>query len=235
MSTSTSRAVKLAAVVLTGAVAMTGCGKDKEADKDQADATTTVSTSKAAEKDTEQDKAAAEKSEEAQKKEAEEKAAADRQRQRQDRAAAAERNATPPAITDPFAADVERPNIAPVEGAPASAEDAKAIDSLVKGYYAFDGNNTMRDVVGYMIGNSCQAVVRQSGGAEQIANEPMLDIPMKNLPQQVIPEYRGVTVSDTRVNGDTASATVTANVDGQSDTQVMRFARENGKWTFCDR
>ena len=56
---------------------------------------------------------------------------------------------------------------------------------------------------------------------------------------EVIPELQGrkaevQSVTDVMVEGNTASATVTANSGDQVETGTMRFLKEDGVWKLCD-
>lgn len=120
----------------------------------------------------------------------------------------------------------------PVEGGhAASPEDAAAIDGLVNGIY--DSTN-FRQFVTYIPDNTCQKVLQEQGGELNAADFNQIpEIPMAEVAG---PEWNTVgvqSIDDLQVNGDQASAVVNVETGEGIDSSMMRFQRENGKWTFC--
>ncbi|AKE41525.1 putative secreted protein [Corynebacterium kutscheri] len=125
-------------------------------------------------------------------------------------------------------------NSAPVEpvtgGQLASPEDAAAIEGLVRGI----GNaTTLRSYISYIPENACSAVVQEYGGQTVLDYSQIPDVPLND-----IPEYRNAQASigeitNIMVDGDWASASVTATAGGETTTETQRFFREDGRWKFC--
>ena len=120
----------------------------------------------------------------------------------------------------------------PVEGGhAASPEDAAAIDGLVNGIY--DSTN-FRQFVTYIPDNTCQKVLQEQGSELNAADFNQIpEIPMAEVAG---PEWNTVgvqSIDDLQVNGDQASAVVNVETGEGIDSSMMRFQRENGKWTFC--
>ncbi|MCQ9342322.1 hypothetical protein [Corynebacterium kozikiae] len=118
--------------------------------------------------------------------------------------------------------------MAAVDGPQASAEDAQAIDALVR---SSNNINNARDFILYVPNNACAALIEANGGYEAVTNLPGLT---PQIEAEVLARRGTVTaVEDIRVNGDTASALVTSDQNGTPTTTTLRFLRENGRWTFC--
>ncbi|CAB0852595.1 hypothetical protein FRC0326_01597 [Corynebacterium diphtheriae] len=121
---------------------------------------------------------------------------------------------------------------APVaDGAPASAEDQQAIEGLVRGIM---NATTVRQFMGYIPQNTCARYLEANGGLAAMNIDQIPDVPLADFPQYAHARPTIDSVTDIQVNGDSASATVTSTADGQTNSAVQRFARENGRWTFCD-
>lgn len=121
---------------------------------------------------------------------------------------------------------------APVaDGAPASAEDQQAIEGLVRGMM---NATTVRQFMGYIPQNTCARYLEANGGLAAMNIDQIPDVPLADFPQYAHARPTIDSVTDVQVNGDSASATVTSTADGQTNSAVQRFARENGRWTFCD-
>ncbi|CAB0558384.1 hypothetical protein BKD74_06360 [Corynebacterium diphtheriae] len=142
-----------------------------------------------------------------------------------------------PAPGHPAPGPIDNPEIsfipqAPVaDGAPASAEDRQAIEGLVRGIM---NATTVRQFMGYIPQNTCARYLEANGGLAAMNIDQIPDVPLADFPQYAHARPTIDSVTDIQVNGDSASATVTSTADGQTNSAVQRFARENGRWTFCD-
>lgn len=142
-----------------------------------------------------------------------------------------------PAPGHPAPGPIANPEIsfipqAPVaDGAPASAEDQQAIEGLVRGIM---NATTVRQFMGYIPQNTCARYLEANGGLAAMNIDQIPDVPLADFPQYAHARPTIDSVTDIQVNGDSASATVTSTADGQTNSAVQRFARENGRWTFCD-
>ncbi|MDO4685131.1 MAG: hypothetical protein Q4A92_01170 [Corynebacterium sp.] len=122
---------------------------------------------------------------------------------------------------------VEIPQHAPIDGgSPASPEDAAAIQAMVNG---MANPTTTRQFFGYMIDNTCRRALEAQGG---LGPQDLNQIPDAEIPPHQRPTVNSVT--DIKVDGDTASATVTSTAEGKQDTFTMRMLREDGAWKMCN-
>lgn len=128
---------------------------------------------------------------------------------------------------------------APVRaGAPADGADVAAINDLVGGAYE---QTTLRGWVSYIPNNSCQALLNDVNAQvqEQYGTTDALDFsvipetPLSEVPQYTEAQATLQSVDNVAVDGAQASADVTVNSGGQTDTSTMRFLREGDRWTFC--
>lgn len=132
--------------------------------------------------------------------------------------------------------------VKPIEGGKAGNEaDVKAMTDTMNKIY------NPKDLVSWsrvIMDNSCKKVVDQTNqelasrgtSLEQTEKEMQQAVDIAKAQGRPIPPVPATkaTLSDVRVDGDTASATVTVNTNGQSETGVQRFARENGQWKVCN-
>lgn len=144
----------------------------------------------------------------------------------------AEAAAVDPAV-DPAAA-LEQAQIAvtelqPVQGQPASDADAAAITSLVTN---INNETTLRGYIAYVPNRTCSRVIEANGGQAALDFSVIPDAPLSTIPEAADSHVDGV--SDIVINGNTASATVTATSNGQTTTGTQRFLNEGGNWLFCD-
>ncbi|MDR7329697.1 Rv0361 family membrane protein [Corynebacterium guangdongense] len=115
-------------------------------------------------------------------------------------------------------------------GVPASQEDADAINGLVRGIYE---QSTLNSLVQYVPNNTCEAVLAQSDLDPNHNTQGVPDMPLDQIPQFQQAQPSVDAVENLSVAGDRASADVTVTSGGQTDTSVMRFLREDGRWKFC--
>ncbi|MCZ9293281.1 hypothetical protein [Corynebacterium meitnerae] len=154
-----------------------------------------------------------------------------------------DQNANPTGVVNPFEnGTLPTAEVKPVDGGqPASQEDINAMTETMNRIY------NPKDIVSWsrvIMDNSCKAVVdkthqelaAQGTSLEQTENEMRQAVEAARLAGQPIPPVPSTqaNLSDVRVNGDTASATVTVNTNGQTESGVQRFARENGQWKVCN-
>lgn len=120
---------------------------------------------------------------------------------------------------------------APVQGGqPASPEDTAAISNLVMG---LNKAQTLRAYMRYVPDNACSKALAEVDVAGLDYNQ-IPDIPLDANPEFAKAKNLIVGVGDVVVDGETASANVTTNVDGKQEVAVQRFTRENGRWLFCN-
>lgn len=128
---------------------------------------------------------------------------------------------------------------APVEAkGPVDESDVTAISDLVGGAYQ---QTTLRGWVSYVPENSCQPLLddvstqmqAEYGTNDLLDFSVIPDTPLAEVPQYAEAHATLDRVDNVAINGNQASAEVTVNSGGQSDTSTMRFLREGDRWTFC--
>ena len=134
-------------------------------------------------------------------------------------------NVTPPALPTTTHQPVEG-------GQPASPEDAKSIEGVVRGITA---ETTLRSYMGYIPQHTCKKVLDENGGEKSLDLGQIPDVPLDSYPAFKKAKPTIDSVTDIKVSGDTASAQVTASTESEGQTvATQRFAKENGKWVFCN-
>ena len=134
-------------------------------------------------------------------------------------------NVTPPALPTTTHQPVEG-------GQPASPEDAKSIEGVVRGITA---ETTLRSYMGYIPQHTCKKVLDENGGEKSLDLGQIPDVPLDSYPDFKKAKPTIDSVTDIKVAGDTASAQVTASTEADGQTvATQRFAKENGKWVFCN-
>lgn len=138
-----------------------------------------------------------------------------------------------PQINDPFAAgQLAYEEATPVEGGgPASEADRAEIEGLVGGIYQ---SQTFHQFLRYVPENACSAVIEANGGPAALDLGDIPDMPLSQLPGYAESNAHIQSIDDVRVEGDQASAVVTAVSNGQAETQTQRFLKEDGRWKFCN-
>lgn len=121
--------------------------------------------------------------------------------------------------------------LAPVEGEPASAEDAEAIAGLVQ---SVTWAPTLRAFMSNFMDNTCRRVIDQAGGAQGVDLSQVPEIPLEQIPQYQETRSTVDAVEDITVNGDEASAWVTTTSQGNTQSGTMKFLREDGRWKMCN-
>lgn len=134
-------------------------------------------------------------------------------------------NVTPPALPTTTHQPVEG-------GQPASPEDAKSIEGVVRGITA---ETTLRSYMGYIPQHTCKKVLDENGGEKSLDLGQIPDVPLDSYPDFKKAKPTIDSVTDIKVAGETASAQVTASTEADGQTvATQRFAKENGKWVFCN-
>ncbi|GAA1474164.1 hypothetical protein P4N68_00315 [Corynebacterium felinum] len=116
-------------------------------------------------------------------------------------------------------------------GGPASPEDAAAIEGLIRG---IDNQHTLRGYMKYIPDNTCRRVIDANGGQAALTFDQIPDLPLEQYPGFATAKARIDNVAEIKVDGEAASALVTASASGETNTAVQRFVREDGRWLFCD-
>ena len=134
-------------------------------------------------------------------------------------------NVTPPALPTTTHQPV-------AGGQPASPEDAKSIEGVVRGITA---ETTLRSYMGYIPQHTCKKVLDENGGEKSLDLGQIPDVPLDSYPDFKKAKPTIDSVTDIKVAGETASAQVTASTEADGQTvATQRFAKENGKWVFCN-
>ena len=116
-------------------------------------------------------------------------------------------------------------------GAEAGEADRAEIEALVRGLYETE---TLHEFLSYLPENTCREVAGAPGAPDQPDFSELPDTPLAELPGYLEARPYVESVTDLRVDGDVASASVTAVSDGQENTATQRYLREDGAWTFCN-
>ncbi|MCX7444080.1 hypothetical protein OS125_02315 [Corynebacterium sp. P7003] len=121
---------------------------------------------------------------------------------------------------------------APVQGGrPANPEEAQAIEDLVR---RVAWAPTLRGYLSNILDNTCSVSLQANGGREAYDLNELPDIPMELIPELQGRKAEVKSITDIMVEGNTASATVTASAGDRVDTGTMRFMKEGGAWKLCD-
>lgn len=202
------------------------CGSGDSTDETTSETSTTVTSTRTTETSTTEE----ETTEEEPTEEETTEDAEDTEDPEQDPEPEPEPEAAPPA-QDPFLEEnYVEPE--PVEGGvTASDADRAEIDGLVRGIYTMD---TFHQFLRYIPENTCNEVLAAQGGAEAMDLTGIPDQPLNQWDYYLQAEPHIAGVEDVRVEGDRASAVVTAVSAGQSETRTQRYLREDGRWKFCN-
>ncbi|WP_169744838.1 hypothetical protein [Corynebacterium humireducens] len=136
----------------------------------------------------------------------------------------------PEPVEDPLSAPIleelyEEPE--PVAAGHAASEaDRAEIERLVRGIYEVE---TFHQFLLYVPENTCNEAVPQSMDLAGIPDQPLHQWDVYAAAQPHI-----ASVEDIRVEGNHASAVVTAVSAGQSETRTQRYLHEDGRWKFCN-
>ncbi|MDO5668870.1 MAG: hypothetical protein Q4G50_02580 [Corynebacterium sp.] len=119
----------------------------------------------------------------------------------------------------------------PIQGGhePSEAERAE-IEQLVRGIYEVD---TFHQMLRYLPENTCNEVIAQQGGAAAMDLTGIPDYPLNQMPQFAGSNPHIESITDMQVDGNRASAVVTAVSAGQQETRTQRYLHEDGRWKFC--
>lgn len=229
----------VAAAVLVAPLALAACGSNEDEDvvSEMATETNMVTVSPDA------DKAADEKKDDKDQEKKDEEKKAENQADPSDPQAQGAPNDGAAGVVNPFE-DSPIPTVEakPVEGGQAASDaDIKAMSDTMNRIY------NPGDLVSWsrvIMDNSCKKVVDQTN-QELASRGTSLEQTEKEMQQAIdaakaagrplppVPQTEAQ-LSDVRVKGDTASATVTVNTNGQTESGVQRFQREGGQWKVCN-
>lgn len=146
-------------------------------------------------------------------------------------------------IVNPFEdGTIPTVEVKPIEGGKeASKADIDAMTETMNRIY------NPKDLVSWsrtIMDNSCQKVVDQTTqelasrgtSLEQTEREMQQAVDAAKAAGRPVPPIPATspTLSDVKIDGDVASATVTVTTNGQTDSGVQRFAREGGQWKVCN-
>jgi len=213
----------ITALALAAPLALVACGSDDGADETTSSAPSTVTSTRTSETTT------TETSEE----ETTSSSAAPSETSAEPTEGDTEDPQAAPQINDPFAAgQLAYEEATPVEGGgPASEADRAEIEGLVGGIYQ---SQTFHQFLRYVPENACSAVIEANGGPAALDLGDIPDMPLSQLPGYAESNAHIQSIDDVRVEGDQASAVVTAVSNGQAETQTQRFLKEDGRWKFCN-
>ena len=233
----------VAAAVLIAPLALAACGSndDENAVSEMATETNMVTVEPDADKAAEDKKAEEDKDKDKEKKDADKPE--DQPKPENDPQAQGAPNEGAAGVVNPFE-DGTIPTVEakPVEnGKEASPEDIKGMtDTMNKIYNPKDFVSWSRVIMD----NSCKKVVDQTNqelasrgtSLEQTEREMQQAVDAAKAAGRPFPPVpqTSAELSDVRVDGDTASATVTVNSDGQVESGVQRFQREGNQWKVCN-
>lgn len=139
-----------------------------------------------------------------------------------------------PSLVNPFAeGDLAVPTYEPISGGKEGSEaDRRQMEETVR---AITNPDSFAGWTRTILDNSC-AAVREPAMKQFESQGLTLDMVEQIMQQQgegiEIPKTE-VSLSDVRVDGNRASATVTSNTPSGQASQVQLFAKEDGRWKVC--
>lgn len=142
-----------------------------------------------------------------------------------------------PTLANPFENGMPENTNQPLEGAQeGSDEDRKQMEDTAR---AVLNPGSFADWTRTILDNSCKAVAdpmmeeleRQGLTLEQVEEAGRL---AEQQGQALELPKSEVSISDVRVDGNRASANLTAKNENGEETQVMIFEKEDGRWKFCN-
>lgn len=143
-------------------------------------------------------------------------------------------NGDVPTVSNPFGeGDIQAPTYQPIAGGKeGSEEDRRQIEEVSR---AVTNPDSFAGWTRTILDNSCAAI--RDPAMQQFESQgltlDMVEEIMKNQSGDVDIPKTDVSVSDVRVDGDRASATVTTTNSGGTASQVQLYAREDGRWKVC--
>jgi len=134
------------------------------------------------------------------------------------------------APVDPILEDLyQEPD--PVQGGHEPTEAQRAeIEQLVHGVYQVE---TFHQWLRYVPDNTCHELLAAQGGAQAMDLNGIPDQRLADMPMYANANPHIASITDIQVDGDRASAVVTAVSAGQSETRTQRYLHEDGRWKFC--
>lgn len=139
-----------------------------------------------------------------------------------------------PTLVNPFAeGELQVPTYEPISGGKeGTEEDRRQMEETVRAITNPDSFATWTRTI---LDNSCAAV--RDPALKQFEDQgltlDMVEQIMEQQGQGVDIPKTDVSLSDVRVDGDRASATVTSTTSGGTASQVQLFAKEDGRWKVC--
>lgn len=143
-------------------------------------------------------------------------------------------NGDVPTVSNPFGeGDIQAPTYQPIAGGKeGSEEDRRQIEEVSR---AVTNPDSFAGWTRTILNNSCAAI--RDPAMQQFESQgltlDMVEEIMKNQSGDVDIPKTEVSVSDVRVDGDRASATVTTTNSGGTASQVQLYAKEDGRWKVC--
>ncbi|RNE49458.1 hypothetical protein C5L39_03630 [Corynebacterium alimapuense] len=219
---------KMAALVLVAPLTLVACGSDADSTTESTSASSsTITSTKAIESTTAEESSTIEPTEATETTETTEPSEPEVAPETTEEVAAAPEVDVPLAEGSPTYDEA-----APIEsGSQASEADRAEIEALIQGIYQ---SATIHEFISYIPQNSCRAVLEANGGEASLDLTGIADMPLNEYPAFVEAQPHVASIEDVQVNGDQASAVVTAVSSGQAETRTQRFLREDGQWTFCN-
>lgn len=231
----------VAAALLVAPLALSACGSDEEVVSGMATETNVVTVAPDAAKPEDEDKDKdKDKAKDPQKKD---EAKPEDQPNPDDPQAQGAPNEGAAGVVNPFEdGTLPTVEVKPVEGGQAGTDaDVKQMTETMNRIY------NPKDLVSWsrvIMDNSCKKVVDQTNqelasrgtSLEQTEREMQQALDAARAagrPAPAVPKTNAQ-LSDVRVKGNTASATVTVNTGGQTESGVQRFEREGDQWKVCN-
>lgn len=141
-----------------------------------------------------------------------------------------------PQIVNPFENGVpENTNQPLANGKEGSAQDRKQMEDAARAVLNPDSFGSWTRTI---LDNSCSAVTGPMMDELEAAGLSLEQIEQasrmaEQQGQAMETPHADVSISDVRVDGNRASANLTAKSDGQEQTEVMIFEKEDGRWKLC--
>lgn len=239
----------IAALALVLPLTLAACGNDEE---DNAATGSTTAKTTASSKEAPSESAAPSSEAPSSEKPKEESAAPEKDKKpaEGDNAEDVNAEAAPSTLVNSFedGAAAEATTFAPGDGDAGDDATKETITNLINGTYK---QQDVRSLAQYTRDNTCARVVNENQqvgpNGEQLSLANLDLSQFDNLPadqkailepynQQIRDNFSKTTtdIQDVRVNGNTASATVTVNSPAGSETNTMVFENEGGAWKFCN-
>lgn len=136
-----------------------------------------------------------------------------------------------PPVVDPLLEEFYEEPEPLVDGHAANEADRAEIERLVRGIYEVE---TFHQFLRYVPENTCNEAIAAQGGPQAMDLAGIPDQPLHQWDVYASAQPHIASVEDIRVEGNHASAVVTAVSAGQSETRTQRYLHEDGRWKFCN-